>query len=326
MTTLVTGGGGFIGSHLVDYLLANTTEDVRILDNFSTGSRSNLSHLETDRVSIVNCDIREQESVRCAVEGTDAIFHLAAAVGVQKVVDNPLESLEINLRGTENVLEVADAETTPVFIASSSEVYGKSDQIPFSEESDRVLGPTTVPRWGYASAKAIDEFLGLAYHDERGLPIVVGRYFNIVGPRQTGKYGMVVPRFIEQARSGQQLSVYGDGTQQRSFTHVSDAVEATFQLLQTKEAYGEVYNIGAPNPTTINDLAEVVIEATGSDSTPKHIPFEEVYSEDFEEPDRREPDVSKLRDTIGWVPDTDLAKIINDMISNPQSTGETHDE
>lgn len=325
MTTLVTGGGGFIGSHLVDYLLANTSETIRILDDFSTGSQANLSHIETDRVSVVHGDIRDKDAVERAAEGTQAIFHLAAAVGVQNVVDNPLESLEINLRGTEHVLDVADDEGIPTFIASSSEVYGKSDQIPFSEDGDRVLGSTTVPRWGYASAKAVDEFLGLAHHEERDLPVVVGRYFNIVGPRQTGEYGMVIPRFIEQARSGEQLTVYGDGTQQRSFTHVSDAVEATYELLQTEEAHGEVYNIGSTTPTRINDLAETIIEATGSDSTATHVPFEEVYGEDFEEPERREPDVSKLRNTLGWAPDTGLDTIINDILMERQS-GENNDE
>ncbi|TKX82249.1 GDP-mannose 4,6-dehydratase [Halorubrum sp. SD626R] len=325
MTTLVTGGGGFIGSHLVDFLMENTTEDVRVLDDFSTGSRSNLSHLDTDRARIINGDIREKATVKRAAKGVDTIFHLAAAVGVQNVVNNPLESLEINLHGTEHVLDAADSEMASTFIASSSEVYGKSDEIPFSEDGDRVLGPTNIPRWGYASAKAVDEFLGLAYQDERDIPVVVGRYFNIVGPRQTGEYGMVVPRFIEQAHSDEELTVYGDGTQKRSFTHVNDAVKATYELLQIEEAHGEVYNIGSPNPTRINDLAKAVIEATDSDSTPTHIPFEEIYGENFEEPERREPDVSKLRETLGWVPDTSLEKIISDILSRRQR-GETDDE
>ncbi|USZ67392.1 GDP-mannose 4,6-dehydratase [Halorussus salilacus] len=315
MTHLITGGGGFIGSHLADQLLAETAEEIVLLDIFSTGTESNIEHLRDDtRVEVLRADVRDTETVANAVTDADAVYHLAAAVGVKHIVENPLTSLETNLRGTENVLEAAAEDGTPVFLASSSEVYGKSEDVPFSERDNAVYGPTTTPRWGYATAKAVDEFLALAYHDEHDLPVVVGRYFNIVGPRQTGQYGMVIPTFVEQALAGEDLTVYGDGTQTRSFTHVADAVEITHELLATEEAHGEVFNIGAPDPTSINDLAERVIELTGSDSKITHIPFEEAYGEGFEEPDEREPDVTKLRETIGWAPEADLERILTDVI------------
>lgn len=314
MTVLVTGGGGFIGSHLVDHLLAETHQKIRILDDFSTGDRSNIAHIDSDRVNVIDGDVRDSETVRDAARDVDTIYHLAAAVGVEKVVDEPLDSLQTNLQGTENVLEAALSEDAAVFIASSSEVYGKSESLPFSEDDDRVLGPPSVPRWGYASAKAVDEFLGIAYHNQHGLPVVVGRYFNIVGPRQVGEYGMVVPTFVEQALGGEPLTVYGDGTQQRSFTHVSDAVHATQELLDTKDTHGKVFNIGAPNPESINELAERVLEHTDSSSEITYIPFEEAYGEDFEEPDRREADISKLREALGWAPEMDLDHILDDVI------------
>jgi UDP-glucose 4-epimerase len=313
MTVLVTGGSGFIGSHLVEHLLADI-DDVLVLDNFSTGDRTNLTHIDDERLTVEHGDVRNAETVTKAVARADSVYHLAAAVGVQKIVDDPLDSLRTNLEGTENVLEAAAEDGTPTFIASSSEVYGKSEAVPFSENDDRVLGGTDVPRWGYASAKAVDEFLALAYHDEHDLPVVVGRYFNIVGPRQAGQYGMVIPTFVEQALAGEPLTIYGDGTQTRSFTHVADAVEATHQLLTTETAHGEVFNVGAPEPTSINELAEQVIEYAGSDSELTHVPFKEAYDEDFEEPDQREPDVEKLQETLDWAPETDLEHILKDVI------------
>jgi len=323
MSVVVTGGSGFIGSHFVDYLLTETDQKIRVLDNFSTGSRVNLKHTDTERLTIVEGDIRNAETVRSAVSNTDAIYHFAAAVGVRKVVKDPLNSLQTNLKGTENILKAAAGKCIPTFIASSSEVYGKSEDVPFSENDDRLLGPTDIPRWGYASAKAVDEFLALAYHDEHDLPVVIGRYFNIVGPRQTGQYGMVIPTFVEQALAGEPLTVYDDGTQSRSFTHVRDAIELTHELLNTPGANGEVFNIGAPEPTTINELATRVIELTDSDSSITHVPFEEVYGEDFEEPDRREPDVTKLRETLGWAPATDLDRILTDVIAERRGKNST---
>ena len=318
MTVLITGGAGFIGSHLVDHFLRETTEQLIVLDDFSTGTATNLSHVDTNRVELREGDIRDTETVNQAVKDAHEVYHLAAAVGVKNIVDNPLSSLKTNLDGTENVLHAAARDGTPTFIASSSEVYGKSRAVPFSEDDDRTYGPTTSPRWSYATAKAADEFLALGYQAEHDLPVVVGRYFNIVGPRQSGQYGMVIPTFVEQALAGEDLTVYSDGTQTRSFTHVEDAVEITASLLGTATAYGEVYNIGAPNPTSINDLATRVIELTGSESNITHIPLGEVYGEDFEEPDEREPDVSKLKQTLGWVPDTDLDRILQDVIAERQ--------
>ncbi|GAA0668899.1 GDP-mannose 4,6-dehydratase [Natronoarchaeum mannanilyticum] len=313
MVTLVTGGAGFIGSHLVDLYLEDTDEDVVVLDDLSTGQRRNLP--ESDRVEFVDGDVTDSELVEEQVRRADSVYHLAAAVGVEKIVDNPLDSLQTNLIGTESVLEAAAEHDVPTFIASSSEVYGKSTAVPFAESDDRVLGPTTSPRWSYASAKAVDEAYGLAYHDAEDLPVVVGRYFNIVGPRQSGQYGMVIPTFVEQALAGEPLTVYGDGTQTRSFTHVEEAVRATYELLQEPEAHGEVFNVGAPQPTSINALAERVIELTGSDSEIEHIPYEVAYDEDFEEPQQREPDVSQLEETLGWHPKTELDRILEDVIA-----------
>lgn len=315
MTILITGGGGFIGSHLANYLLTTTEHELILFDDFSTGRQKNIEHLKGDRrVTIQKQDIRNDDAVTAAVEKADQVYHLAAAVGVKKIVDNPLSSMRTNLRGTENVLEAAATDRTPTFVASSSEVYGKSEDVPFREDDDRVLGPTTTTRWGYATAKAADEFLALAHHEENELPVVVGRFFNIVGPRQSGEYGMVIPRFVEQALAGEQLTVYGDGTQTRSFTHVEDAVSAVQSLLSTDEAHGEIFNIGTPQPITINELAEKVIEQTDSDSEIEHIPFEQVYGEDFEEPTKRIPDTTKLEATLSQFPNTDLDQIINDVV------------
>jgi UDP-glucose 4-epimerase len=320
MTVLVTGGGGFIGSHLVDHFLEETTDDIRVLDDFSTGKRANLAHIDDDRLTIVHGDVRDAETVREVAKGADEIYHLAAAVGVQKVVDEPLDSLRTNLQGTEHVLDAALAEDAATYIASSSEVYGKSDSYPFTERDNRVIGPSDVPRWGYATAKAVDEFLGLAYHDEHDLPVVVGRYFNIVGPRQVGEYGMVVPTFVEQALAEDPLTVYDDGTQRRSFTHVADAVRATYELVHTPAAHGEVFNVGSPDPTAINHLAERVLEHTGTDAPIIHVPLEEVYGEDFEEPECRDADVSKLRETLGWAPEMDLDRILEDVVAEYRGT------
>jgi UDP-glucose 4-epimerase len=314
MSVLITGGAGFIGSHLVDHFLAETDREVVVLDDFSTGSASNLSHVDAGRVKTVDGDVRDKSLVTDLVSEADAVYHLAAAVGVETIVDHPLASLRTNLQGTENVLSAAADDATPTFIASSSEVYGKSEDVPFAEEDDRVYGAPTSPRWGYATSKAADEFLALGFHAEHGLPVVVGRYFNIVGPRQTGKYGMVIPTFVEQALAGEDLTVYGDGTQTRSFTHVEDAVSITHALLSDPAAHGEVYNVGAPNPTSINDLASRVIELTGSDSGITYVPFAEAYDEDFEEPDEREPDVSKLRNVLGRAPTANLDRILHDVI------------
>lgn len=314
MTVLITGGAGFIGSHLIDHLLTETTRKIVVLDDFSTGSKSNLAHLNTDRLEMINGDVRDSSLVADLIANMDSVYHLAAAVGVRHIVENPLTSMRTNLEGTENVLQAAATDATPTFIASSSEIYGKSTSTPFAEDDDRTYGSTTSPRWGYATAKAADEFLALGHHIEHDLPVVVGRYFNIVGPRQTGQYGMVIPTFVEQALAGENLTVYGDGTQTRSFTHVADAVEITHDLLCEPNTSGEIFNIGAPDPTSINDLATRVIELTDSSSEITHIPFAEAYDEEFEEPDEREPDISKLRSVLNQVPTTDLNRILHDVI------------
>ncbi|WP_227134345.1 GDP-mannose 4,6-dehydratase [Halorubellus salinus] len=312
MAVLVTGGAGFIGSHLVNYYLRNTDSKIFLIDNISTGQKENLP--KSSQVDLIEGDVRDSALVEDIVRRSDVVYHLAAAVGVENIVENPLDSLQTNIEGTQNVLDTAAGDGTPVFIASSSEVYGKSPEVPFSEDDDRVVGPTTVPRWGYANAKALDEFYALAHHEENDLPVVVGRFFNTVGPRQVGEYGMVVPTFVEQALAGDPITVYGDGTQTRCFTHVRDAVEAVHELMNTPAANGHVFNIGSSQPVSINELAERVLEITGSDSRVEHIPFEEAFDEDFEEPTRREPDVSKLRETIGWAPETSLDRILEDVV------------
>jgi UDP-glucose 4-epimerase len=316
MSVLVTGGGGFVGSHLVEYYLNNTSRDVRVLDNFATGRRSNLSNFrDNKRLSIKDGDIRDEELVTNLVGEATRVYHLAASVGVKRVLDEPIEALETNLRGTENVLRAAADDGTETFIASSSEVYGKSPSVPFAEDDDCVVGPTTAPRWGYATAKAADEFLALAYQDEFGLPVVVGRLFNVVGPRQVGEYGMVIPRFVQQALNGEPLTVYGDGTQMRSFTHVRDAVTMLHRLMETEQAYGEVINVGTPNPVTIQELAETVIELVNSTASITHVPFEEAYDEDFEEPSERRPDLTKLQSLLDDIPQRGLEAILADVIA-----------
>lgn len=316
MRALITGGGGFIGSHFADYLLAETDYEVHLVDNFSTGERSNVDHLAEDpRVELETVDVRDRTAMADAVRRADEVYHFAAAVGVERVVNEPLLSLQTNVRGTENVLDPAAEDDTPVFIASSSEVYGKSPDVPFSEDDDRVLGPTSVPRWGYANAKALDEFLALAHHDENGLPAVVGRFFNIVGPRQVDDYGMVVPTFVEQALAGEPITVYGDGTQTRSFTHVADACEVVFDLMHEDAATGDVFNVGSSEPVSINDLAERVKVTANSSSPIEHVPFAEAFGGDFEEPDQRYPDTSKLEAAIGYVPSTALDDIVTDVVA-----------
>ncbi|NHN40955.1 NAD-dependent epimerase/dehydratase family protein [Halorubellus sp. JP-L1] len=313
MTILVTGGAGFIGSHLVEYLLVETGESVLVLDDFSTGREGSLP--DSNRLELVDGDVCDQESIEDLVERSKSVYHLAAAVGVEKVVDEPLDSLRTNVEGTRYVLDAAAADGTPVFVASSSEVYGKSTAIPFGEDDDRVIGPTSVPRWGYANAKALDEFYALAHHDENDLPVVIGRFFNTVGPRQIGEYGMVIPTFVEQALDDDPITVYGDGTQTRTFMHVHETVEAVHELMNEPEANGRVFNIGSSDSVSINDLAQRVKNLTESESTIEHVPFEEAFDEDFEEPDHRQPDITRLRDTLGWTPDSDLDRILEDVIA-----------
>lgn len=318
MRILITGGAGFIGSHLVDYIRSTSQADIIVVDNLSTGREQNISDNAKKSIQLIEDDIQNADFIHEVVESVDLVFHLAAAVGVKHIVENPLNSLKTNIIGTENILDAAAQTGTPTFLASSSEVYGKSTDVPFTETDDRIIGSTNTPRWGYASSKATDEFLALAYYQELDLPVTVGRFFNIVGPRQTGRYGMVVPRFVNQALANEPITVYGDGSQTRSFTHVQDAVEIVYDLMKTEGTRGEVYNIGTPDPITINELAQKIISLTNSTSEIQYIPFAEVYGPNFDEPKHRAPDVSKLKNTLNYAPETDLDQIIRDVIAEQE--------
>jgi UDP-glucose 4-epimerase len=306
MKVLVTGGAGFIGSHLTEALLASGHE-VTVIDDLSTGRAENLAAvagapgLKTHWSSIL-----EEEGLQDLVSEAQVVFHLAAAVGVRLILERPVGTIETNIMGTERVLQCAAKGQRKVVIASTSEVYGKNESIPLDEEDDCVFGPTTRSRWSYAVSKAIDEFLALAYWRDRGVPVVIVRYFNTIGPRQVGRYGMVVPRFVRQALAGEPITVYGDGEQVRSFTDVEDTVRATIALAMHPDAVGEVFNVGSGRATTINGLAERVKSLTGSDSPIVHVPFEQAYEPGFEEPRRRVPDIRKLQRVLGFTPSVDL--------------------
>lgn len=306
MKILITGGAGFIGSHLSEALLKEGHE-VFIIDDLSTGSIKNIEHLKSNKGFHYKIDtIMNFPVLLELVDECDMVFHLAAAVGVRLIVDSPVRTLETNIKGTELVLEAASKKNKLVIIASTSEVYGKNNNVPFKEDSDLVLGPTVKFRWSYACSKIIDEFLALAYCKEQGLPVIIVRLFNTIGPRQTGRYGMVVPRFVKQALAGEPLTVYGDGKQTRSFTYVGDVVRALIGLLNTKDAIGEIFNIGSPEEITILELAHKVIELTGSKSKIEFIPYEKAYTMGFEDMLRRVPDISKINRLTGFMPETRL--------------------
>jgi nucleoside-diphosphate-sugar epimerase len=317
---LITGGAGFIGSHLAEDLLARGHR-VHILDDLSTGSIDNVRHLKTDpRFSYTIETCASASVVAEVVDEADIVYHLAAAVGVDLIVESPVRTIETNVHCTEVVLAQAAKKRKPVFIASTSEVYGKSTQLPFREDGDLVMGPSTTGRWSYACSKAIDEFLALAYWKERKLPTVVARLFNTVGPRQTGRYGMVVPKFVTQALADRPLTVFGDGTQTRCFCHVEDVVGALVDLvLLGDEAYGEVFNIGALEELSIYALAERVRDLTGSDSNIVLVPYDEAYEEGFEDLPRRVPDISKIERACGWTPTHSLDEILTDVVSFQQA-------
>jgi nucleoside-diphosphate-sugar epimerase len=315
MRYLITGGAGFIGSHLSDELLARGHE-VHVLDDLSTGSLDNIRHLEGRGEFAYTVDsVANAEVVEELVGNADAVYHLAAAVGVQLIVESPVRTIETNVRGTEVVLAQADRQKTPVFIASSSEVYGKSSDLPYREDGDLTLGPTFKGRWSYACSKMLDEFLAIAHWKERQLPTVIGRLFNTVGPRQTGRYGMVIPNLVGQALSGRPITVYGDGNQQRCFCHVSDVVRALADLMQRDDVYGEVFNIGSQQEVRIMELAELVKQATGASSEIELIPYDEAYEEGFEDMQRRIPDTTRIKDRIGWEPKKSLHEILADVIA-----------
>jgi UDP-glucose 4-epimerase len=313
MRILITGGAGFIGSHLADELLARG-HAVSVLDDLSTGAIDNIRHLRHHprfEYSIGSC--HERPLVAELVDSADVVYHLAAAVGVELIVESPVRTIETNIHAAEVVLNAASKKKKPVFVASTSEVYGKSADLPFREDGDLLLGPTFKGRWSYACSKAIDEFLALAYWKERGLPTVIGRMFNTVGPRQTGRYGMVVPNLVGQAMSGQPLTVFGDGTQSRCFCHVSDVVRGLADLMERDDLYGEIFNIGTQAEITITDLAEKVREVVGSTSEITYIPYDEAYEPGFEDMHRRMPDISKIQQTIGWEPRRTLDQIVVDV-------------
>ncbi len=320
MHVLITGGAGFIGSHLVAALLARG-DSVAVLDNLSTGSYANIQRFRDNpryRFAIENID-NTLVLDRLASEA-DAIVHLAAAVGVQLVVERPTETIETNVLGTHSVLAAARRYRCRTLIASTSEVYGKSSKLPFAEEDDLLLGPSSRSRWSYAASKLLDEFLGLAAYREYNLPVTILRFFNTVGPGQTGRYGMVVPRFVRAALAHQPIPVYGDGMQSRCFCHVADSVRAVLGLMdRPAQAAGQVYNIGSQEETAINRLAQRVIEATGSTGGLAYIPYSEAYAPGFEDMLRRVPDTSKLRAATGWQPERDLDAILRDVVAFERS-------
>ena len=316
MKALITGGAGFIGSHLADRLLEDGHE-VMVLDNLSTGSIDNIAHLKGRTGFGYTIDSVTNESLLAElIDGSDVVFHLAAAVGVKLIVEQPVHTIETNVHGTEVVLKHANKKKKLVVIASTSEVYGKSTDVPFREAADVVMGPTTKHRWAYACSKLIDEFLALAYWKEKQLPVVIVRLFNTVGPRQTGRYGMVLPTFVRQALAGQPITVFGDGTQSRSFTYVGDVVEALVRLTHERRAVGEVFNIGNMGEVTISDLAERVKRMTGSCSPIQYVPYDQAYETGFEDMPRRVPDITKIRDFVGYEPKVKLDDIIRTVIEH----------
>jgi UDP-glucose 4-epimerase len=314
MRHLITGGAGFIGSHLCDELLARGDE-VHVLDDLSTGSIENIRHLKgRPGFDYTIESLNNTAIVAELVDDADVVYHLAAAVGVQLIVESPVRTIETNVHCTEIVLAQASKKKKPVFVASTSEVYGKSRDLPYREDGDLMLGPTVRGRWSYACSKALDEFLAIAHWKERKLPTVVGRLFNTVGPRQTGRYGMVIPNFVRQALADEALTVFGDGTQSRCFCHVSDVVRAVADLMRRDDAYGEVFNIGSDEEISMLDLAREVQRMTESKSEITIVPYEEAYEPGFEDMQRRVPDTSKIRSLLGWHPTKSLAEILSDVI------------
>jgi UDP-glucose 4-epimerase len=310
----ITGGAGFIGSHLSEALL-DAGHQVLILDNLSTGSIDNIAHLKGRPGFEYHIDTVDNEPLLAElIDRSDVVFHFAAAVGVKLIVEQPVHTIETNVHGTEVVLKHASKKKKLVVIASTSEVYGKSNDVPFREDSDLVLGPTFKHRWAYACSKAIDEFLALAYWKERKLPVIIVRFFNTVGPRQTGQYGMVIPNFVSQALAGAPITVFGDGTQSRAFTHVADVVRALIALVAEPKAIGEVVNIGTSHEITMLDLAERVRKLSGSSSVIKLVAYEDAYDIGFEDMPRRLPDLSKITAMIGYKPRHTLDDVLHEVI------------
>jgi len=316
MKVLVTGGAGFIGSHLAERLLEDGNRVV-VIDDLSTGSLKNIETLKNkSEFSFVQGDIRDAKLMESLAERCDVIFHLAAAVGVKLIADDPVRTIETNIVGTEVVLDAAHKFGRKTLIASSSEVYGKNEAVPFREDDDIVLGSTSLSRWSYACSKAIDEFLGLAFYQQYGLEVIIGRFFNTIGPRQTGRYGMVVPRFVKWALKDEPVLIYGTGKQKRCFCYVADLVEAIIRLMNCEQAAGKVYNIGSAEEITIEGLADKIIEMTGSKSKKKYVAYEVAYGRPIEDMMRRVPSLERIKKTIGWEPKTSLTDTLKIIIDS----------
>jgi UDP-glucose 4-epimerase len=311
MRVFITGGAGFIGSHLADHYV-NAGHQVTLLDNFSTGSRANIAHLD-GKVTTIDGDIRNPELIDQLTKDSDLVLHMAAALGVNTILESPLESMSTNITGSEVVLYAAAKYYKRIIIASTSEIYGKNPKQPLTETDDRVVGAPQKIRWTYSDAKAIEEAMAFSLHQEKNLPVTTVRLFNTVGPRQTGRYGMVVPRFVQAALKNEPITIYGDGTQSRVFCHVLDAVSAIVKMAETDSTIGDVYNVGGAGEVTIKQLAEEVLSATGSKSEITYTPYSDAYPVGFEDIQRRVPDISKVKGAIGWEPTKDLKQIIGDI-------------
>ena len=314
MRVFITGGAGFIGSHLADHYV-NAGHTVTLLDNFSTGSKSNIAHLE-GKVTTIDGDIRNIELIDQLTKDSDLVLHMAAALGVNTILESPLESMSTNITGSEVVLNAAAKHNKRIIIASTSEIYGKNPKQPLSETDDRVVGAPQMIRWTYSDAKAIEEAMAFALHQEKKLPVTTVRLFNTVGPRQTGRYGMVVPRFVHAALKNEPITIFGDGNQSRVFCHVLDAVSAIATMAATDSTIGDVYNVGGTGEVTIKQLAEQVLSVTGSKSEITYTSYSDAYPPGFEDIQRRVPDISKVKGAIGWAPTKDLKQIISDIAAH----------
>lgn len=316
MKFLITGGAGFIGSHLAEKLL-EAGHQVSVIDNLSTGSLDNIRHLmRHDKFSYTIDSILNEDVLEPLIKKCDRIYHLAAAVGVKYIIDNPLLSLKTNISGTENVLEFANRYKKKVLVASTSEIYGKSDAIPFKEDADRLLGATSISRWSYSCAKAVDEFLSLAYYREKKLPVVIVRCFNTVGPRQTGQYGMVIPKFVKAALLNHPITIFGDGKQSRCFGDVCDVTDGMIKLMNDPKCEGEIFNIGNDDPISIGDLAKKIKKMTASRSKIEYVKYEDAFEEGFEDMQHRKPDLTKINEYIGYKPKHNLDKILEKIIQH----------
>lgn len=314
MKTLLTGGAGFVGSHLAAELLGRGHE-VFVLDNLSTGRLENLRHIQSNTgLHLKEGDILDAQILEPLVRECDEVYHMAAAVGVRLIMEKPVETIMTNVRGAENILELCRKHSKKIFIASTSEIYGKNKNGPLGEDDDRILGSTKKQRWAYANTKTLDEFLAFAYHQTYGLPVVIARLFNTVGPRQTGRYGMVIPNFVRSALDGKPINVYGTGDQTRCFAHVSDVIQGLVGLMEHPEAVGDVFNVGNDEETSIAEVAKRVKKMTGSSSEIRYIPYEEAYGEGFEDMERRVPNLAKIKGLIGYEPQSKLDDILASVI------------